>query len=184
LPLTISPEVLNIHFADVCGTLTPTHPTELSDLEPDLGNSGYSDGKFYLTNPTHEELIRALSTSTSKSAGVNGLKIEEIKRGTPVISDCILHLFSFSIMYEVYPSMWKHALIRPINGPKTKNPLSASDYRPISLLCSLSKIFEKIVACQITRYLKEANKMDPFQSAYRKGHNSQTSLLRTLEAGC
>jgi len=32
LPLTISPEVLNIHFTDVCGTLTPTHPTELLDL--------------------------------------------------------------------------------------------------------------------------------------------------------
>jgi len=179
LPLTIPPEVLNIHFADVSGTPTPTHLTESSVSDLDLGNSGYSDGKFYLTNPTHEELIRALSTSTSRSAGVDGLRIEEIKRATPIISDCILHLFSFSITYEVYPTLWKRALIRPI--AKTKNPLSASDYRPISLLCSLSKILEKIVASQITRYLEEANKMDPFQSAYRKGHNTQTALLRTLD---
>jgi len=53
LPLTISPEVLNIHFTDVYGTPTPTHPTELPNLDPDLGYSGYTDGKFYLTNPTY-----------------------------------------------------------------------------------------------------------------------------------
>jgi len=82
-------------------------------------------------------------------------------------------------MYEAYPTLWKRALVRPI--AKTKNPLSASDYRPISLFCSLSKIFEKIVATQITRYLEEANKMDPFQSAYRRGHNTLTALLRTLD---
>jgi len=72
----------------------------------------------------------------------------------------------------------KCALIRPI--AKTSNPLTPSDYRPISLLCLLSKILEKTVAFQIIRYLEDTNKMDPFQSAYRRGHNTQTALLRTL----
>jgi len=96
----------------------------------------------------------------------------------PVIRDCVQYLFSYSILCEAFPSLWKRALIRPI--AKTGNPLTPSDYRPISLLCSLSKILEKIVAFQIIRYLEDANKMDPFQSAYRRGHNTQTALLRIL----
>jgi len=97
----------------------------------------------------------------------------------PVIRDCIQYLFSYSILYEVFPSLWKRALIRPI--AKIDKPFTPSDYRSISLLCSLSKILEKIVASQIIGYLEEdTNKMDPFQSAYRRGHNTQTALLRTL----
>jgi len=44
----------------------------------------------------------------------------------------------------------------------------------------LSKILEKIVASQIIGYLEDTNKMDPFQSAYRRGHNTQTALLKIL----
>jgi len=45
----------------------------------------------------------------------------------------------------------------------------------------MSKILERIIASQTIRYLKDTNKMDPFQSAYRRGHSTQTALLRILD---
>jgi len=92
LNFAISPEILNTHFTDVCGIPISAHPTESSDLDP-FGNSGYSDGKFYLTYLTHDELI--LSTLTSKSVG-DGLKIEKIKRAMPVIA---FYVYSLSPLY-------------------------------------------------------------------------------------
>jgi len=176
--LQVSPDALNLHFTNVgCASSSPLQ-TEDFYLDFDSGRTEYSDGKFYLTNPSDDELIRALSTSTSRSVGVDGLSYDDIKRAMPVIRNCIQHLFSHSILCEVFPSLWKRALIRPI--AKTSNPLTPSDFRPISLLCSLSKILEKIVASQIIEYLEDTNKMDPLQSAYRRGHNTQTALLRTL----
>ncbi|XP_071637527.1 uncharacterized protein [Temnothorax longispinosus] len=59
--------------------------------------------------------------------------------------------------------------------------LSPSDTRPIANLPELSKIFEKIVALQITQYLDEFDLLNPRQSAYRSGHNTQSALLRVCD---
>jgi len=101
--LHVPPDVLNSYFTNIGYASTSAYQTKI--LDPDLGKSEYSDGKFYLTNPTEDELIRALSTSTTRSVGVDGLSFDDIKRAMPVIRDCIQHLFSYSILYEVFPSL-------------------------------------------------------------------------------
>lgn len=170
--LVSSPEDLNLHFSSVCNSTTAIEP-------PVFQESTYSDDKFYFTDPTPQDLLQALSSSTATSKGIDDIPIDHIKKATPILGHVILHLFSFSFMYEVFPSLWKHAIIRPI--AKIKNPLSSADYRPIALLCSLSKILEKIAAAQITKYLEDREIFDPFQSAYRTGHSTQTALLRILD---
>ena len=71
------------------------------------------------------------------------------------------------------------AVITPI--PKVSIPLSPSDFRPISILPSLSKIIEKLANIQIVAYLLEHNFLDPYQSAYRKNHGTQTALLKLTD---
>ena len=60
-------------------------------------------------------------------------------------------------------------------------PLCPGDFRPISILPSLSKIIEKLANIQIVAYLIEHNFLDPYQSAYRKNHSTQTALLKLCE---
>lgn len=171
--LSIKIDDLNNHFSETC--------TSSTYIEPFLDErTEFSDRKLYLTEPTMDDLLDAFSTSTSSSTGIDEISIGTIKKAFPVIVNIILHIFSFSIMYEVYPSLWKHAIICPI--PKVKLPSLPTDYRPISLLCSLSKALEKIVASQIIKHMETTKKLDPFQSAYRKGHSTQTALLRVLDA--
>ena len=69
--------------------------------------------------------------------------------------------------------------IKPI--PKVTIPISASDYRPISLLPALSKIIEKLANKQIVYYLVKHDLLDPSQSAYKKNHSTQTALLKLTE---
>jgi len=49
----------------------------------------------------------------------------------------ITHIFNFNLSYGSYPEIWKTAIICPL--PKVKHPSYLSDYRPISILCSISK---------------------------------------------
>lgn len=65
--------------------------------------------------------------------------------------------------------------------PKVKSPTSVSQYRPISILCHISKALEKLVAEQVVEFAEQNNLFDPNQSAYRRGCSAQTALIRMLD---
>ena len=56
---------------------------------------------------------------------------------------------------------------------------SKDNYRPISILLNVSKIFEKCMFCQMSRYMD--NFLSKHQSGFRKGYNTQTRILKLLE---
>ena len=82
------------------------------------------------------------------------------------ISTLITHIINVSFEINKFPERWKKALITPI--PKCEVPLQESDFRPISLLPTFSKILEKAANIQIVAYLLEHDLLDPYQSAYKK----------------
>ena len=71
------------------------------------------------------------------------------------------------------------AIIKPI--PKIPFPLNETDFRPISILCTLSKVIEKLANKQICAYLNLHNLFDPNQSAYRSNHGCITALLKITD---
>jgi len=64
---------------------------------------------------------------------------------------------------------------------KIKCPTELRDYRPISILCSVSNVLECIAAEQIKRYLESFSLLDVYQFAYRKDYSTQTTLLRVMD---
>ncbi|XP_030767137.1 uncharacterized protein LOC115890915 [Sitophilus oryzae] len=73
----------------------------------------------------------------------------------------------------------KVATVTPI--PKINNPGSFSDLRPISLLPTLSKIFEKAIYIQLVSYLNDSNLIPPTRSDFRKGYSAASVLLSVLD---
>ena len=70
----------------------------------------------------------------------------------------------------------KEAQVTPIF--KKKDPLEKSNYRPVSILPASSKIFEKVMATQLSEYFE--NIFNSFLCAFRKGHGCQTTLLKLI----
>ena len=99
-----------------------------------------------------------------------------IKLVIPFGVTAITHIVNCSIVNGVFPSDWKKANVIPI--PKILNPSKVTDYRPISLLCTLSKLVEKVISKQILSYLEENNLLEPLQSGFKKKHNTATALLK------
>ena len=64
---------------------------------------------------------------------------------------------------------------------KVPVPGSLSDFRPISLLCFLSKVLERIVHDQISAYVEGHHLMDKYQSGFRAGYSTQTTLLKLTD---
>ncbi|KAL1447067.1 hypothetical protein WDU94_015643 [Cyamophila willieti] len=84
-----------------------------------------------------------------------------------IIGPTILHIFNYSVSSCTFPSLWKRALVQPI--PKTTKPSTPSDFRPISLLCALSK------------HLIENNLLCQYQSGFRPGHSTCTALMKITD---
>ena len=73
-----------------------------------------------------------------------------------------------------FPDSWKIARITPI--PKVHSPSSSSEYRPISVLPVLSKLFEKILYHRVYSYLTEHNLIDKRQYGFRENRSTELAI--------
>ena len=83
-----------------------------------------------------------------------------------MIGPRLLRNVNVSLTRVVFPKVWKTAEVVPILKPKgeVNDP---SSHRPISILSHLSKIVEKIMCKQLSRYLSDHNILYANQYAYR-----------------
>lgn len=125
---------------------------------------------------TEQEVLSALnSLNPHKSTGPDQLPTKILKMTAILIAEPLTKLFNKSLTDSKFPNLWKEANISPI----FKRKGSASDpqnYRPISLLCCLSKILEKIVFRNIYNHLTDNLLLSDMQSGYRPHHNTQMQL--------
>jgi Reverse transcriptase (RNA-dependent DNA polymerase) len=90
----------------------------------------------------------------------------------------LFHIFSRSIVTGTVPSKMKIAKVIPVY--KSGDPYDINNYRPISLLCTFSKIFEKIVANRLTEYLVNNNLFSPSQFGFRAKHSTSHPMIHLL----
>ena len=132
--------------------------------------------KFNFQPVSELDVIKIVKSLHTNSTGADGINAFILKLFIDRISDVLTHIINISFETGVFPDRWKLALIKPI--PKILFPLKESDFRPISLLCTLSKIIEKLAMWQISFYLEKHSLFDPNQSAYKTNHGCTTALLK------
>ena len=135
--------------------------------------------KFSFSAVSELDVIKIVKSIKSHSFGVDNINAYILKLIIGRIAGILTHIINASLEQGIFPDRWKYAIIKPI--PKVPNPLTASDFRPISILPTLSKIIEKIAARQWVEYLNKYCLLDPFQSAYKKFHSPITALLKVTD---
>ena len=89
---------------------------------------------------------------------------------TNILNDCLKE--------NRFPNLMKVAEISLVF--KKLDNTSKDNYRPISTLCNFAKICESIIYSQLNDYME--NKFSKYLTGFRKNHNTQNSLLRTIES--
>ena len=91
----------------------------------------------------------------------------------PFLTNCINHSF----ITKKFPDELKLSEVIPLY--KKLDPLKKENYRPVSLLPHVSKVFERIIYKQIMSYV--TNLFSDYITGFRKSHGSQHCLVKMLE---
>lgn len=120
-----------------------------------------------------ENLINGLKQN--KSPGVDDIKSEALKKIVVHIKEPLTHLFNLCLEKGVWPMSFKETLVVPIfkNGDET----AITNYRPISLITHLSKIFEHVLKKRLEGYLSKYDLISKRQYGFREKVSTQDALL-------
>ena len=130
---------------------------------------------FCLSNTSEEKVLKIMTNiESSKAAGVDKLSGRFLKDGANILAKLISTLCNLSISPGVFPNACNIAKLKPIfkKGKKT-NP---SNYRPISMLPSISKIIERKIHDQTNAFLLDEDISYKCQSGFRGNHSTNLCL--------
>ena len=124
-----------------------------------------------------EEVSYVLSTlQVSKSTGVDRISPRMLRLAAPAIARSLTSIFNASLETGVVPAEWKQAYITAVHKKDAKTEVS--NYRPVSILPVVAKVFENVIHIQLYSYMQQKGFLHPAQSGFRPGHNTQDVLER------
>ena len=114
-----------------------------------------------------------------ESTGLDKISAKLIKQAGDTITESLLGVFNLSLRTGIFPDDWKFAKVTPIY--KSEDKTLCENYRPISVISNIAKIFEKLVCRQLNTFLDNNNIIVKNQSGFRRNHSTETSLLQSTE---
>jgi len=97
----------------------------------------------------------------------------------PAVSSSLTTLFNNSLKSGQFPTEWKQANVTPV--PKSGDSHLISNYRPISVIPVIAKVFETLIHRQMYEYLQTHKLLNPAQSGFRPNYSTQDVLLRSVD---
>jgi hypothetical protein len=130
------------------------------------------DFKLIYENDT----LKAIKSLNMKNSyGIDGISTTLLSQISPCILRPLTLIINQSLASGIFPEYLKIAKVFPLHK---KGPTNVIDnFRPISLLTSISKVFEKIVFTQLYAYLIENNIIHDSQYGFRKQHSAEHATM-------
>lgn len=152
-----------------------------SNFACDEENTFPDESSYKLTNshPTTEnELSTLIHTFACKSCVLDPLPGTVMKKCVYVPLPLITMIFNLSLGRGVVPKSMKEAALSLLLKKSFFDHEHFPNYRPISNLSFISKSTEKVVALRFNEHANDNNLDKLFQSAYKKSHSTNTTLVR------
>ena len=171
----------NMHFANIGKNLA-------SEIERNITND--SDFTQYLTAPsltkckfrcvTQAEIVQAINKLENKNSfGHDGISNKLLKFIKDEIISSLTLIVNQMITTGIFPDSFKKSKIIPLF--KKGEPSLLVNYRPISLLPTISKIFERIIHNQMYDYFNDNNLLAEQQYGFRKLHSTEFAAVKLAD---
>ena len=163
----------NKYFSEIGKKLEREIPC--SDTDPLYFVNPVSNS-FTFKSISKEDLYHAIFCMKAKrSAGIDKISVRLLQEAGTTILESLHYIFNLSIKTGIFPEDWKTARVTPIY--KSDGKAECGNYRPISVISNVAKIFEKLIYNQLLVFLNENEVIAKNQSGFRSNHSTETTLL-------
>ena len=114
---------------------------------------------------------------TAKGSQQSDIPTKILKQNSDYFAEYIYENINQCISKSVFPSDLKLADVTPVYKKKSKN--SKDNYRPVSILSNISKIYERCIYDQIQLFFDSV--LSKYQCEFRRGYNPQHCLVSLIE---
>lgn len=166
--------IFNNYFTSIGSNLASQIPNIGSDYSKFL--TGNFHNTFFIGPVTPSEVAASISSlSNTNATGSDSVSNKILKLASNHISFPLAHIVNLSFQTGYFPCDFKTAKVIPVF--KKGKPDQVDNYRPISLLNNLSKIFEKLMYKRVTSYLNKHNILSDNQFGFRAGHSTTDAVF-------
>ena len=145
-----------------------------------LPKENFPKENFHFADITIDSVSKRLQKlNVSKATGMDGISANILKLTSTLIAPSITFIFNLSIRTGIYIDEWKFARVIPIY--KSEDKRKCENYRPISILPIISKIFEGELFTQIYSFLNKHELLSKFQSGFRPKHGTLGALIQMCD---
>jgi len=168
----------NDFFVNIGPTLAAKIPA--SNVQYSTFLNGNFKNSFMLFNTDVSEVISVARNLKSKtSSGYDDIPVDIAKLSIYYVAPHLVNIINKSFSDGQVPDLLKIAKVCPIF--KTGDKCNISNYRPISVLPSFSKIFEKLVYNRVINFLTKHSILYSHQYGFRSNHSTSMAVLEMID---
>ena len=167
----------NNYFSTIARDLEMSLPTTGADPLSFLNSS--SPSSLYMRPVTNLECRNLISKLKNSTQDTNSISVGVLKLHAEIFSPIICDLINQSFLTGCFPDSLKIASILPIH--KKNDPTNIENYRPISILPLLSKIFEKTMHTRLLDFLFRQGILSEHQFGFLPGRSTELAILELVE---
>ena len=134
---------------------------------------------MFLYPVTVDECMNLIKNLKCKKQSRNTVSIPLIKENSSIISPILCEILNGCFNQGVFPNCLKCATVVPIF--KSGDACQLGNYRPISLLPTFSKIYEKALYNRIIKFLNKFSILSLYQYGFRKSLSTECAVLKMVE---
>jgi hypothetical protein len=173
---------MNNFFVDKIATIRHGLPSQTDDPLKTLQKIMKDKTSVFSLSCVHPDAVKKiiLGLKNSKSYGVDTIDTYIIKLMVDDILPAVTHIVNLSIQHAAFPSLYKIAKVIPLH--KKDDPLLPKNYRPVAILCILSKVIERVIFLQIVEYMNCNNLFHPNHHGFRAHHSTSTAMIQMYDS--
>lgn len=158
---------INEFFVSIRQTLAGKFDTNISPNKIPLVDPNPTSSSFALLPTDPDEIVNIIgSLMENCSPGWDLITAKALKTVADLISPVLSDVFNRCLQSGIFPQALKKSIVQPIHKAGDKS--CVNNYRPISMLTSLSKVLERIINSRLVGYLEDFGLLSPSQFGFRK----------------
>ena len=177
-PKTTSEE-FNKHFSTIADKIRETITiTDNDNFNQTLRNSPINS--LFFEPIRADEIKKIINSLKPKANGPFSIPTKILKTVLAQISEILTRIFNISLITGSFFTSLKTAKVIPVFKNKG-SPHDVNNYRPISLLSNIDKIFEKLIKSRLVDFLDENKIIFKNQFGFRNKHSTTHALINLTE---